>query len=279
MAVTNRSLAERLAYIGARLPTDLRSLGERRVAENSKLATESETIDATVAWAPCSQVADALASFKKAQKKRSEPNFWWEWEFVDNWLSAPGPAFAKEVERSLEARTADGCKAPEPGSRQRRVAVLLIDADYSKPATFRDDLVAERKAMAEVLARANATNTPVFEITVPRQYRTSPELAALSSTNWVKIEKRSESGFVDTSLAAQLKARGITDVILMGTNEQQCVLATAGDALNYGLAIHTSPQIVQRAYNDRGEGLPQEYRKYGEVKPTARQLDAFEMMK
>ncbi len=99
--------------------------------------------------------------------------------------------------------------------------------------------------LADVLKRANATNTPVFEITVPRQYGTSPDLAALSSSNWVKIEKHSESGFVDTSLAAELKARGITDVILMGTNEQQCVLATAGDALNYGLAIHTSPQIVQ----------------------------------
>lgn len=162
----------------------------------------------------------------------------------------------------------------------RKVAVLLIDAEYHDsiwvPGSYNDDLPSEKKAMADVLARANAAQAPVFEIVMPGLYKTDSSLAALRGDNWVGIEKCQEDAFDGTKLLAELRARGITDVVLLGTNQDACVLETAYSAQDAGLRVHTSPQLVQG--NPASAFPTATYQQLGEVADDYRSLPILEAL-
>lgn len=148
-------------------------------------------------------------------------------------------------------------------------AVVLIDADHTSP--LHDDVKTEQAAMREVLEQANRSGAPVFEvvyrITDERvDFETSPELAELRRPNWVRLEKTSDGAFETTNLADELEARfgarvasqetpahgaasaasGVPLVVL-GLNEDYCVLETVKQAVDAGLRPQTAPSLVQTA--------------------------------
>lgn len=59
-----------------------------------------------------------------------------------------------------------------------------------------------------------------------------PELAAAGGERLLFVEKYGYSSFVDSTLDACLRARGVTDLFVCGINTDYCILATALDGFN-----------------------------------------------
>ena len=169
------------------------------------------------------------------------------------WLPADEPfrVRLREVANATRAGVATRPSAAAPiasvsqGS-PRRYAVLLIDAEYSG-SNWADDVAAEKKAMSAVLKRANRDQLPVFEVTWPDEgFITDASLATLRRPeNWVMVEKTTRNAFGGTNLREELRARGITDVVVMGLYQDQCVEATVNSAVAEGLRVHSSASLVQ----------------------------------
>lgn len=156
------------------------------------------------------------------------------------------------------------------------------------PCGFRN-LEEELRNMREVLHEANNKNIPVFEIlyilpshityfnsapfcpyafhldtegnphfqkysggsTVAyKSCETNPLLTALRTEQWERVIKQNSDSFQDTPLHEDLQSQGITDLILMGQNQYDCVYATAQRAKKLGYAVHTSFAVMQSHLSD-----------------------------
>ena len=116
---------------------------------------------------------------------------------------------------------------------------MLIDASYGGAAGA--EFEHQQGPMQEVLAAANARNIPVFEAVMPNRYDTDPSLVAYRrSENWLRFEKGSADAFADTNIADELKARGITDIIVMGFHQAVCVRQTTESAIDAGSSPTTA---------------------------------------
>ena len=237
-------------------------------------STKAE-LTSLVSRASCAEVAQATDWFELERRQH--------WAFAG--LSASGPQFSQHLASLLEARGTASCREPIPlAPSRRRVAVLLIDAALNQRDHFKgDDLDRELVAMRATLARANQTKTPVFEITMPGIFETSQALGSLRQKNWVQLAKSTQGGFFNTDLGARLKALGITDVLLMGLNEDQCVLETAAAAANLGLTLHIAADVVQSTSKvataaPNALNMREWYEAVGSVRDRAQELDAWKLM-
>jgi maleamate amidohydrolase len=66
----------------------------------------------------------------------------------------------------------------------------------------------------------------------------------------VVIEKKGASGFYGTTLAGQLRARGVDTIVLTGATTSGCVRASAVDAVQEGFTV----LVPQEAVGDRAQG-------------------------
>lgn len=188
-------------------------------------------------------------------------------------VALAGPASAAESERKYAVLLIDA-------------DYTLGDAyDLQKNPDGFWNLEEELQNMKRVLHKANDQNIPVFDIEfVPpalfprragekpqcyyfsaphdavapylRRYggglqhiqpcATNPLLAALRTEDWVRLYKKHGDSFEETALHAQLQQFGITDLILMGQGEFDCVRTTAETALGFGYRIHTSFDVMQQ---------------------------------
>lgn len=181
------------------------------------------------------------------------------------------------------------------------------------------NLEEELQNMAEVLAAANAQHIPVFEIewvplkvssplstqplcyyfTAPRDdvadyfrryggglehlqpCETNSLLAHLRTSQWVQIYKQVGDSFQGTpSLQEKLQEQDITDLILMGQGEFDCVRATADTALSLGYTLHTSFDVLQQMLgpDDTHTGiaaLRRFYQTKTDLAPTYKELPVF----
>lgn len=150
--------------------------------------------------------------------------------------------------------------ADDSAQQKPKYAILLIDAEY--PSEERPNLVnidEELGNMSVVLTTANTQGIPVFEINFEdcepfgEEYcshnETAPELAKYRASNWIALRKKSASAFYETSLQTELSSRGITDLVLMGYNQNACMLETTDSALSLKYIVHTSFGVMQ-GYRD-----------------------------
>lgn len=70
-------------------------------------------------------------------------------------------------------------------------------------------------------------------------------LHQLWDDNWIKITKNYSDSFQETPLDDYLQARGITDLIVMGQSEWDCVKTTITTAVKKGYRVHTSWDVIQ----------------------------------
>jgi len=137
----------------------------------------------------------------------------------------------------------------------KRLAIVMVDA-FKLPPLVVMNIDHELSNMGKVLAEAGNQSVPVFEILtadpntpgVPAE-PTHPRLAHFRNDYWQQIVKPSFDAFDGTNLLVQLRALGITEIILMGFNQSTCVRMTAESALLQGFQVYTSFDVMQGISN------------------------------
>ena len=158
----------------------------------------------------------------------------------------------------------------EPGARPALIIVDPVKAYIDKGCGLYAGVEEPVERMKEVAAKARAASVPVFVTSVVLKedgsdagvfFRKVPALAAFlpgspygefieglePEASDTLITKQYPSAFFGTSLAANLVARGIDTVIIVGLSTSGCVRATAVDAMQYGFI----PIVVRDAVGDR----------------------------
>jgi isochorismate hydrolase len=156
---------------------------------------------------------------------------------------------------------------------QKRYAVLLVDASYSDSEEeinlYGDsenyiNLDQELRNMSQVLLKANQKNIPVYDIHfsdcalkkhgVPCSVKkTQSTLRKLKGKNWREIRKDEADSFEGTQLHEYLKSQGITDLIIMGQNQNVCLRATTKTAAHLGYKVHVSFDVMQGFKSNHSE--------------------------
>ncbi|RTL42149.1 MAG: isochorismatase family protein [Burkholderiales bacterium] len=126
-----------------------------------------------------------------------------------------------------------------PGARS---ALLVVDVQVGVVASaWQRDAVVSRIALA--VDRARAAGVPVVWV----QHQDDDLPAGTPAWQWVselqphegelRIHKRFNSGFEDTTLLAELDDRGVSHLVLAGASTNWCIRATAFGALERGFDL------------------------------------------
>lgn len=154
------------------------------------------------------------------------------------------------------------------------------------------DLEKEIQNMGEVLQAANTQGLPIFEIIMARDgicrsrywvdehnnvhkarhkdtssvyslepvpCESNPFLRQYWGNNWVHVEKEDRDSFTGTVLRRELESRGITDLIVMGHSQIDCVRKTIETAVQFGYIVHTSFDVMQSSGGSEDDEI---YNKY-----------------
>ncbi len=163
--------------------------------------------------------------------------------------------------------TTDGA-ATKPDGRREGTALLVIDVQVEviigETPSYDHEGVLER--IGGLLERARAAGTPVIYV----QHEEDHPSLAPGSAGWQihpavaplaeepRVRKRACDSFYETSLEAELAARGVGKLVVCGCSTDYCVDTTVRSALSHGYdvtlvsdahttvdnAVLTAPQII-----------------------------------
>ena len=149
------------------------------------------------------------------------------------------------------------------GSHMRALLIIDMLNDFVQPGAplevpgargilprIRDEISKARRRSTPVMyvCDRHAPNDPEFSVWPPHAVKGTsgaavvPELAPQPGDP--VIAKTTYSGFFDTSLETELKARGVQELTLTGVCTEICVLYTAVDGLMRGYRIAVPPDAV-----------------------------------
>jgi|ETNmetMinimDraft_2_1059921.scaffolds.fasta_scaffold00870_5 nicotinamidase-related amidase len=145
-------------------------------------------------------------------------------------------------------------------AEEEKYAVLIIDFQFTeKDEHDPDEYAASRmgyilnyakeiKNMGEVLKAANKKGIHVVDVNISEgsESTTDPALRRFHNPkNWSYLAKQQYSAFEETSLDKLLTEKGITDLIVMGWQQNCCVMHTIDDAAKLGYRVFTSFDVIQ----------------------------------
>jgi nicotinamidase-related amidase len=158
--------------------------------------------------------------------------------------------------------------APAPLSKS---ALILIDCQntYRQGVMQLEGVEPALKECAQLLRRAREAGTPVIHIQHDAgpgsPYDVRAEIGAISDvvtpmTGETVITKAYPSSFEQTSLDAELKKHGVTDLVLAGFMTHVCVNSTARAAFNHGYrpTVVAAATATRALPNPLGGTLPAE---------------------
>lgn len=133
-----------------------------------------------------------------------------------------------------------------PSNLEGYQGILLIDMqDDFLEEIQRDEVERMITNQIEVLECAQQNNLPIILLEYRNHDATNKQLRKiLSNSNYKKIVKSEDDGFLYTSLDSIVKEKGASELVFMGINASACVKRTAKGALNAGYSIVTSPDII-----------------------------------
>lgn len=160
---------------------------------------------------------------------------------------------------------------PEVPAPLSKSALVLIDCQntYREGVMQLEGVEPALKECAKLLARAREAGTPVIHIQHDAgpgsPYDTKAPIGAIADVVAPKpgetiITKAYPSSFEQTSLDAELKRLGVTDLVLAGFMTHVCVNSTARAAFNHGYrpTVVASATATRSLPNPLGGDLPAE---------------------
>lgn len=160
---------------------------------------------------------------------------------------------------------------PEVPAPLSKSALVLIDCQntYREGVMQLEGVEPALKECAKLLARAREAGTPVIHIQHDAgpgsPYDTKAPIGAIADVVAPKpgetvITKAYPSSFEQTSLDAELKRLGVTDLVLAGFMTHVCVNSTARAAFNHGYrpTVVASATATRALPNPLGGTLPAE---------------------
>lgn len=194
-------------------------------------------------------------------------------QYAPQWVWAADRDFLQQL-RTLAAgiRSGEVSRVQQPPATQdalptSEVAVLLIDAQYEGfaggwPVTNDDGQVVwenvpeEKQAMMRLLQSAGGAQIPIFPVVWPDRFVTDRDLDSAIPAGATTIQKYVRSAFEGTNLDDKLRERGVRKLVVAGSFEDECVLATVRDALRLGYEVYLHPSLMQ-GHLRAGAGLYQ----------------------
>lgn len=163
----------------------------------------------------------------------------------------------------------------KPKIKADSLAVLVIDMqDFWLSDIDNKELKTELPYQAEILDYCKANNVPVFVIEYENCGPTTDYLKKKIDQIPRKdyVTKNRTNAFERTELGKKLKETKIETIILMGVYASACVKETAKGALEAGLKIATSKELIaDEKYHDKKENV-EWYKEKGVYKDSYKEL-------
>lgn len=155
------------------------------------------------------------------------------------------------------------------------LAVLVIDMqDYWLEEVDKEELETELPYQAEILDYCKNNNVPVFVIEYkdcgPTTQYLKKKIDQLPKKDYVA--KSWTNAFERTELEKKLKETKVETVVLMGVYASACVKETAKGALNVGLKIATSKDLIADGKYDNHKENIEWYKEKGVYKDSYKEL-------
>jgi hypothetical protein len=127
---------------------------------------------------------------------------------------------------------------------------LLLNFTYRHGHPYRDGV----QRVEQVVRLANSLGTPIIFLEYEKEVwgETIPELKNAAGGKGIIIEKPNCYGFDSPELKGKIRTKRIDTVLIAGFNRIACVLRTIEGAVELGLKVMTSDQLLfgNRLYDD-----------------------------
>ena len=162
-------------------------------------------------------------------------------------------------------------------------AILIVDMqeDYVKDLK-RKELEKEIINQQKIIEIAIKKNIPIITLKMAGKGETIPIIKKNIPQDGIneEIEKHDANGFNQRKLRQKIEQLGTKEIIIMGTNASSCVLWTSVGAIENGLKITTSKDIILDSENWHNENKKENteierldfYKKYTDYKENTNQI-------